>query len=255
MKFNLRTASNYLFYRRPDFVSPVSPEGPITELDSSTIRNSATSTRGIPERLSFDKILNHETCPVSFSSSNDIPELFSITIIRTPLTNYSKPCTTLDFYYYLNHKVHCAETLQFYLWLRDYTHRFNAPGIDTSTQPVWTAANQEEAIRKFQREVSTGKKIPMSTAVREVFRGTDFGDHLNRRRENSNPPSTGSTGNSTLVGTAVAPWEIPEKEDEANDSNGSPGQEERDTAIARSTYLKQNLHYPCSSSRLFLYSL
>ncbi|KAH8597751.1 hypothetical protein B0O99DRAFT_567957 [Bisporella sp. PMI_857] len=224
MIISLQPLSEYLFYRRPDFVQTPSRGSSIMESDSSTLRTSGTSTRGIPERLSFEKILNHETCP---------------------------PCTTLDFYYYLNHKVHCAETLQFFLWLRDYTHRYNRPGQDNSTQPLWTHALQEEAVHKFQREISS-KKIPMSASVRAVLKGTDFADDAKgRSRGDSNlPPHTAATGQSgsTLVGAATAtPWDIPGEKDASEsgrESDVSKPQEERDAAIARAVYIKHGLHYP-----------
>lgn len=229
MTASFRPVINLLLYRRPDFVATPPREGSVMESDSSTIRTSNTSARGIPERLSFDKILNHETCP---------------------------PCTTLDFYNYLNNKVHCAETLQFYLWLRDYTHRFNRPGHTTniSTLATWTHSQQEEAIHKFQKQIAaSAKKIPMSAAVEDVFKGTDFADDTKTRARGDSgvaPPPTGSTGSdATLVGTVVTPWEAPEKNSWEHGSTAESNeflkpQEERDAAIAREGYAKAGLNYP-----------
>jgi len=170
------------------------------------------------------------------------------------LANTVQPCTTLDFYYYLNHKVHCAELLQFYLWLRDYSHRYNSPTLlkDTSTQKTWTAAQQEEALHKFQRYISN-KKTPMSPTVREIFKGTMFSDDAKTRgRGDSNvPPSTGTTTSSTLVGSkpSATPWEMPELKTEKREGRPESdfvSTEERYTAVARAAYQKLGLDYPCN---------
>ncbi|KAG9242163.1 hypothetical protein BJ878DRAFT_516957 [Calycina marina] len=224
----LKECREYLFYRRPDCVPPASSDGSVMESKSDTTRSSAISIRGIPERLTFDKIINHETCP---------------------------PCTTLDFYYYLNYKVHCAENLQFYLWLRDYTHRYNSPALlkKTAEQPVWTAALQDDALQKFQRD--TTKKTPMSATVRQVFKGTMFSnDFKPRERGNPNaPPPTGTITASTLIGAgAIAPWEVLESkgEEDGSQSNGDPvNTEDRKAAISRVAYEKHGLHYPFFQNR------
>lgn len=71
MIISIRPVLSFLFYRRPDYVPTPPREPSIMESDSSIkTRTSEVSVRGIPERLSFDKILNHETCPVSFSLQN-----------------------------------------------------------------------------------------------------------------------------------------------------------------------------------------
>jgi len=175
-----------------------------------------------------------------------------------------KPCTTLDFYNYLNNKVHCAENLQFFLWLRDYTHRFNSPGQNLSGITIWTHSQQDDAIQKFHRQLpSTSKKILVSVTTKEVicdvFKGTDFSDDpMTRARGNSafsGPASpTFNTNNDTALAGTIAPWESYEKKgsSESDDSRllDTPmeriqSQEERDSATARAGYAKAGLHYPC----------
>ncbi|CUS06920.1 unnamed protein product [Tuber aestivum] len=93
-----------LLYRRPSFVSSTSPrDSSSSELKGLSLvtSNSSHPSRisGIPDSLSFDKIIAGGTC---------------------------SPITCRDFMSYLLYVEHAAENLQFYLWLRDYTERFNA---------------------------------------------------------------------------------------------------------------------------------
>jgi len=175
-----------------------------------------------------------------------------------------KPCTTLDFYNYLNNKVHCAENLQFFLWLRDYTHRFNSPGQNLSGITIWTHSQQDNAILNFQRQLpSTSKKISVSVTtkevIRDVFKGTDFSDDSTTRSRGNSAfsgpasPTVYTSNDAAWVGT-IAPWESYEKKSssESDDSRlletpmeRTPSQEERDSATARAGYAKAGLHYPC----------
>jgi hypothetical protein len=126
------------------------------------------------------------------------------------------------------------------------------PGQTVTRQPAWTAAQQEEAVRRFQREISV-KLSPMSPSMEAIFQGTDFS---NKPRQNSRDmvktPDSGTTGHSgsTLVGVgSVTPWDFSGEKTSIDTSNRSSAmmtsQEEIDAATARATYAKYNLHYPC----------
>jgi hypothetical protein len=57
---------------------------------------------------------------------------------HTRLTTENQPCSLYDFMNYLIYVTHDAENLQFYLWLRDYTRRFNAlPESEKALSPRW----------------------------------------------------------------------------------------------------------------------
>ncbi|KAH7265276.1 uncharacterized protein BKA55DRAFT_590610 [Fusarium redolens] len=108
--------------------------------------NSSRSSTGIPDSLSFDRIISGGTCP---------------------------PMTVRDFMTYLIYVEHAAENLQFYLWFQDYEKRFNAnPTTDVKLAPEWTRAMQDEAIIKIRKEQSDKmRKEPEAAAI---FKGSDF---------------------------------------------------------------------------------
>ncbi|KKY15961.1 putative regulator of g protein signaling superfamily [Diplodia seriata] len=99
-----------LFYRRPDFVSK--SNGPLDRKECQRyVERTANGKRGIPEELSFENILTNKALP---------------------------PCQLRDFMDYLVYVTHDAENLQFYLWLQDYTERFNALKADRKAlSPEW----------------------------------------------------------------------------------------------------------------------
>lgn len=51
-------------YRRPDYVSS-SSRSTSMDLSPTESRGSSTKSQGIPEALSFDRIIDGGTCPVS----------------------------------------------------------------------------------------------------------------------------------------------------------------------------------------------
>ncbi|KAF4994966.1 hypothetical protein FGRMN_5457 [Fusarium graminum] len=101
---------------------------------------------GIPDSLTFEKIINGGTCP---------------------------PMTVRDFMSYLIYVEHAAENLQFYLWFQDYEKRFNTnPTTDVKLAPEWTKIMQDEAIMKIKKEqVEKRRKEPEAATI---FKGTDF---------------------------------------------------------------------------------
>ncbi|KAA8908640.1 hypothetical protein FN846DRAFT_653865 [Sphaerosporella brunnea] len=96
---------NVFSYRRPNFVSRLpssnasqcESEYALQGLSESGSGLSNGNISGIPDALSFDRIIEGSTCP---------------------------PMTCRDFMSYLIYVEHCAENLQFYLWYKDYVQRF-----------------------------------------------------------------------------------------------------------------------------------
>ena len=74
---------------------------------------------------------------------------------------------------YLKYIEFAAENLQFYLWFRDYSARFERlPGSEKVLSPEWTQA-QAEAEANNAATKSSSKANP---SVANVFKGTDFAD-------------------------------------------------------------------------------
>ncbi|KAJ4583790.1 hypothetical protein HRR86_002286 [Exophiala dermatitidis] len=135
-----------LGYRRPPYVSSSR-----TSLDSErsgaadSMSSGSSCPYGIPEALSFEKIISGGTCP---------------------------PVTTREFMDFLRYIEHAPENLQFYLWYRDYCKRFaELPVSEQRLAPEWTA-EQALAERTAAEKEKLPKKVTSSTAA--VFRGTDF---------------------------------------------------------------------------------
>ncbi|KAK7705749.1 hypothetical protein SLS57_009949 [Botryosphaeria dothidea] len=123
-----------LFYRRPDYVSKTN--GPLSQQECQRyVERTANGKRGIPDELSFENIMNNRALP---------------------------PCQLRDFMDYLVYVTHDAENLQFYLWLQDYTERFNALKPDRKTlSPEWKDTEQpveEKAAQIASPAPAGGKK-------------------------------------------------------------------------------------------------
>jgi hypothetical protein len=74
---------------------------------------------------------------------------------------------------YLVYIEHSAENLQFYLWLKDYSKRFeDAPTADTALAPVWTQEMEEEVLTRVQKEKAS--RLRQEAPGAEIFTGTDF---------------------------------------------------------------------------------
>lgn len=80
---------------------------------------------------------------------------------------------------YLLYIEHSAENLQFFLWLRNYTARFNdAKTADMALAPPWTQQSQDQAFTKLQKEHRNDlKRDPIGVAG--IFKGTDFEKRAN----------------------------------------------------------------------------
>lgn len=163
-----------LTYRRPQFVEDASLQDSASSIgdrtDGSVHSGYSARSAGIPDSLAFDKIINGGTCP---------------------------PCTVRDFMNYLIYVEHSAENLQFYLWLKDYSKRFDeAQTADMALAPVWTQEMEDEVLARVQKEKATRMRQEESGA--EIFRGTDFEKKMKKpdpvlaavKSANSNPFNT-----------------------------------------------------------------
>ncbi|EOD46339.1 putative regulator of g protein signaling superfamily protein [Neofusicoccum parvum UCRNP2] len=105
-----------LFYRRPDYVSK--SHGPLNQRECQRyVERTANGKRGIPEELSFENVITNKAMP---------------------------PCQLRDFMDYLVYVTHDAENLQFYLWLQDYTQRFNPLKPERKAlAPEWKEQEQD----------------------------------------------------------------------------------------------------------------
>lgn len=102
-------------------------------------------SHGIPEALSFDRIIAGGVCP---------------------------PCTVRDFMNYLKYIELSAENLQFFLWYRDYVKRFDAlPANEKALSPEWTVEQAEAEAVAAQAQT---RQKPVAPAAAAVLKGTDF---------------------------------------------------------------------------------
>lgn len=117
-----------LFYRRPDYVNR--PAGPLNQADCQKyVERTKNNKNAIPAELSFQKVIDNEALPVSLIQFQT--RRYTLTILQ--------PCSLEDFMDYLVYVAHDAETLQFYLWLQDYTKRYNAlRKEEQALSPAWT---------------------------------------------------------------------------------------------------------------------
>ncbi|KAF1814972.1 hypothetical protein P152DRAFT_240440 [Eremomyces bilateralis CBS 781.70] len=125
-----------LFYRRPAYVERTS--GPLNPKDCQRYVDRMKSCKNpVPPELSFERVVNNETLP---------------------------PCQLNDFMDYLIYVAHDAENLQFYLWLRDYTKKFERLKLqDQSLSPEW------EPVPHVQDDHGRRSKVPNGTTVEINF--------------------------------------------------------------------------------------
>ncbi|KAI1766768.1 hypothetical protein GGR53DRAFT_518851 [Hypoxylon sp. FL1150] len=160
-----------LSYRRPEYVDkeefqPINSIVTENEESNASLKSgSSRSSSGIPDALTFDKVMSGATCP---------------------------PCTIRDFMNYLLYVEHAAENLQFLLWYRDYIRRFNrADTLYTDLSPRWTQAMEDETAAKIQRDAIDRLRREPQTAI-TIPKGTDFEKEVADvvAVENKNPFST-----------------------------------------------------------------
>ncbi|KAI0384356.1 hypothetical protein F5Y04DRAFT_293292 [Hypomontagnella monticulosa] len=141
-----------LTYQRPDYVEKEQLRRDNSSLseneksDTSLRSGRSGASSGIPDALTFDRIISGGTCP---------------------------PCTTRDFMNYLLYIEHAAENLQFFLWYRDYVKRFEeANTSDTWLSPEWTQEMEDEAAARIKRDAA--EKMRRQPKGFDIFKGTDF---------------------------------------------------------------------------------
>ncbi|GAB7348128.1 hypothetical protein MBLNU459_g6145t1 [Dothideomycetes sp. NU459] len=145
-----------LNYRRPARASrdsvrdSLSGEDKQASINESIQSGHSAMSNGIPEALSFDRIIAGGVCP---------------------------PCSTRDFMNYLKYIEHDAENLQFYLWLRGYSKRFEKlSAADKVLSPEWTAS-QAEAEHSSSQPHRRTKSNPISA---QILQGTDFAEKVHK---------------------------------------------------------------------------
>ncbi|KAJ4335135.1 hypothetical protein N0V95_008977 [Ascochyta clinopodiicola] len=150
-----------LSYRRPQRQPRSSSESVTGEHKQLSIHESVRSgssgmSHGIPEALSFDRIIAGGVCP---------------------------PCTVRDFMNFLKYIELSAENLQFFLWYRDYSKRFNElPETEKALSPEWRG------------DKSGGEAKPKSSSrshadAAAILEGTDFASEKTvKHSERSNNP-------------------------------------------------------------------
>jgi hypothetical protein len=151
-----------LSYRRPQRQPRSSSESVTGEHKQLSIHESVRSgssgmSHGIPEALSFDRIIAGGVCP---------------------------PCTVRDFMNFLKYIELSAENLQFFLWYRDYSKRFNAlPESERMLSPEW---NGDRSNGEAKPKSSSNKAHAEATAF---LTGTDFASEktVKHSEKSSNP--------------------------------------------------------------------
>lgn len=137
-----------LSYRRPGRVNS-SRSSVDTEKSGKveSINSGSSCPYGIPNALSFDKIISGGTCP---------------------------PVTTREFMDFLQYIEHDAENLQFYLWYRDYVKRWaELPDAEARLAPEWTP-EQARAEAIAEKEKAASKRAQAHVEVHAMIKGTDF---------------------------------------------------------------------------------
>ncbi|KAL8680022.1 MAG: hypothetical protein Q9186_003740 [Xanthomendoza sp. 1 TL-2023] len=180
-----------LAYRRPPHVprrsSTVSGESE-PSIGGSTLDDSrdVSISYGIPEALSFDRIIDGGTCP---------------------------PCTTRDFMNYLIYIEHAAENLQFFLWHKDYVRRFDLlSDHERKLAPEWTVEQAEAQALASKDSPAPMKSI--SADAMALFKGTDFAVpkatvvELGKGASNpfGTPPMTPRSGDHDSIAQSEYPW-------------------------------------------------
>ncbi|KAL8697870.1 MAG: hypothetical protein Q9201_006883 [Fulgogasparrea decipioides] len=179
-----------LTYRRPPHVDHRTPslasEKTGQSVGGSTLGGCQDSpvSIGIPEALSFDRIIDGGTCP---------------------------PCTTRDFMNYLIYIEHAAENLQFFLWFKDYAKRFHLlPENERKLAPEWTTEQVEAQALAMKDTSAPMKTISPDTAA--VFKGTDFSNpkitvvESGKGNPFNTPPLTPNSGERESIAPSEYPW-------------------------------------------------
>lgn len=97
---------------------------------------------------------------------------------------------------YLKYIEHDAENLQFFLWFRDYSERFeNLSDSEKALSPEWTTSQAEADAQGAQ----PNRRKKVNPVIASVLRGTDFADgiaqpvDMEKRDPFNDPPRTPSS--------------------------------------------------------------
>lgn len=108
---------------------------------------------------------------------------------------------------YLLYIEHAAENLQFFLWYRDYSKRFNeAKTSDIGLAPEWTQAMHDAAIQAAQVQATAQKKTIQANTAAEIFKGTDFEKGTKVHVTETSDPFTTPPRTPTHV-SSTGPWD------------------------------------------------
>ncbi|KAF7870450.1 hypothetical protein EAF04_004194 [Stromatinia cepivora] len=190
-------------YSRPDYIrkhsaSTESPTESSIDLTQTQSKGSGKFSQGIPDALSFDNIINGGTCP---------------------------PMTVREFMNFLEFVEHAPENLQFFLWFRDYTLRFEKPRPPNpfSTPPATaTSEHQAFALSEYQNGL----------AVR-------FYDGAEDERPINQTKST-----MTSQPQFIAPWEADIDKEEASSKEAPPSAQASYREIAKQVFVSAGVKIP-----------
>ncbi|TGO33597.1 hypothetical protein BHYA_0237g00090 [Botrytis hyacinthi] len=192
-------------YHRPEYRTSYSSSEKSSRDSSMDIsrthsKGSSKFSQGIPDALTFDKIINGGTCP---------------------------PMTVREFMNYLEFIEHAPENLQFFLWFRDYTSRFenSKPSNPFSTPPA-TASSE--------RQVSGSSEYHNDSAV-------GFDDAADDKR-----PMTTRTIKTTMNSPpqVTAPWETGFDKEGGSLMEARPAAQDSYRSITQQTFSRAGIQIP-----------
>ncbi|KAE9977039.1 hypothetical protein EG327_007879 [Venturia inaequalis] len=185
-----------LFYKRPNYVDR--PAGPLNQDDCQRFAEKTKNNKSaIPPELSFDNIINGMTLP---------------------------PATLSDFMDYLIYVAHDAETLQFYLWLKDYRKRYACLRKEEQTlSPEWKAKPVEERklTHKKSRTESSGDYLVDKESVLRMKDMSRVAKEVLDEPASPLPPGATATDYELFITkSACSQKDFQEQSDDANTSAG-----------------------------------
>lgn len=112
---------------------------------------------------------------------------------------------------YLIYIEHAAENLQFFLWHKDYTKRFDLlPASERNLAPVWTVEQAEAQALTMKDNPNPMKTIGPEAAA--IFKGSDFAPpkiivlEAGKGNPFNTPPLTPNTGERESIAPSDYPW-------------------------------------------------
>ncbi|KAM3078710.1 hypothetical protein ACMFMG_006576 [Clarireedia jacksonii] len=174
------------------------------DLSPTESRGSSTKSQGIPEALSFDRIIQGGTCP---------------------------PMTVRDFMNYLQYIELAPENLQFFLWFRDYSSRFEQ---SKSHNPFITPPPTAQ---------SNGQNPPPTDYHYETSNTRSFDTSNDERPINPPAPVPVKSPIIPQVGS-VAPWEMEVDKESHSMTKVNSSAQDSYRAIAHRTFTEANLEIP-----------